>query len=256
MTRFIPLLLLVLLAACGGGSAPEPTAPGAPRFGDSNPTDWQGRGPEEWPVHGVDASKFQNDVNWAAARASGVNFAFLKATEGGDRVDDRFAEYWAQTRRAGVLRGAYHFYYFCTTPEVQAQNFINTVPKERGSLPPVVDLEWNPFSPTCTYRPPAAEVREQVSRFIEIVARHYGQRPIIYTTPDFWERNEIARLGGETWLRAVARHPENIYPGARWTFWQYSSTGQVPGFVGNTDLNAFGGSPAAWAAWVQRRSVR
>ena len=46
---------------------------------------------------------------------SGVSFAFIKATEGGDRVDDKFAEHWRGTRAAGIPRAAYHFYYFCRT---------------------------------------------------------------------------------------------------------------------------------------------
>jgi lysozyme len=260
MNRLISLAFILLLAACGGARTPAPSAvlapPLPPRFGDADPTDWPGRGPAAFAVHGIDASKFQGTVDWQAARAAGVNFAFIKATEGGDRQDERFEEFWNGAANAGIQRGAYHFYYFCTSPQVQARNFIDTVPRQPGSLPPVLDLEWNPFSPTCTYRPPAEEVRAQVRVFMRILERHYGQRPIIYTTPDFWERNDIGALGEEYWLRAVARPPAQVYPGARWTFWQYSGTGRVPGFTGNTDLNAFAGSGSEWLAWLERRRIR
>lgn len=259
---FLPFALLGLLALanCGGrGAPPAPTPEGTvtrPAFSDADPTDWPGRGPAAFQVHGVDAARFQGDVDWARARANGVNFAFVKATEGGDRVDERFKEYWGAAGRAGIARGAYHFFYFCTPAAVQARWFIENVPRTPGALPPVLDLEWNHLSPTCTLRPDPAIVRREARIFLDIVGRHYGQRPIVYTTPEFWERNGIAQLGGEIWLRSVARPVSEVYPGAPWIFWQYSGTGLVPGFPGKVDLNAFSGSPAAWTAWRARRTQR
>ena len=37
-------------------------------------------------------------------KASGVSFAFIKATEGGDRIDSYFDEHWSKTKAAGVPR--------------------------------------------------------------------------------------------------------------------------------------------------------
>jgi lysozyme len=250
-------LALAVAAGCGGGSAvSSSSAVLAPRFGDADPTSWPGRPPAAYPVHGIDVAKYQGSIDWPSVRAHGVNFAFIKATEGGDRVDSRFAEHWAGAREAGVLRGAYHFYYFCTDAETQGRWFIANVPKERGMLPPVIDLEWNPQSPTCRYRPPAAVVRSEALRFMDILEGHYGQRPIIYTDPSFFERNELVRLAGEeVWLRSTAAHPTDRYGVAGWTFWQYSATGLIPGVRGPVDLNAFGGSQADWAAWVRARAL-
>ena len=258
--RLIALLSLTLLAACGGvdRTAGPPAAAGrilAPDFGDTKPVDFGARGPASYPVHGIDAARFQKSIDWDVARAAGVNFAFIKATEGGDLVDAQFDSHWRGAGRAGVVRGAYHFYYFCTSPEDQAAWFIRNVP--RGNmLPPVLDMEWNPFSPTCaTVRPPAAEVQDQMRRWLRAVERHYGQRPIIYTTPRFYRENRLADFDGyEFWLRATARRPDEVYPGERWTFWQYSATGRVPGIAGEVDLNAFSGSRAQWQAWVNARA--
>ena len=254
-----PALLLVL-AACGGpGSRAIDTVtapPLTPRFSDARPYDWEGSGPTAYPVHGIDISRWQTDIDWPSARAAGVNFAYMKATEGADRIDPVFAGHWDQAARAGVARGAYHFFYFCTPAADQARWFIANVPRTPGALPPVLDLEWNPASPTCTYRPPPETVRAEARTFIDIIARHYGQRPIIYTTPDFWDRNGIERLREEVWLRSTAATPAERYPGTRWTFWQYSGTGLVPGLAGQIDLNAFHGSVAEWAAWRAARTLR
>ena len=148
--------------------------------------------------------------------------------------------------------GAYHYFYFCRPAEDQARWFIRNVPRDARALPHVLDLEWNHRSPTCRLRPPGATVRAEARRFLAILERHYGRRPIIYTTPDFYRDTGIGDLGGtEFWLRSVAGHPGEIYPGKRWTFWQYTGTGVVPGIDGPVDINAFAGTADSWRAWAQ-----
>jgi lysozyme len=255
-------LLILALAACGGGdTGTPPAAPGvlfAPNFADSNPADFNAPRPSSFAVHGIDAARFQKGIDWGKARANGVNFAFLKATEGGDLLDVSFAEHWKFAGRAGVVRGAYHFYYFCTKPDVQAKWFIRNVPRTPGMMPPVLDMEWNPFSPTCaTVRPPAREVRAQMRTWLRLVEAAYGQRPIIYTTPRFYRENDLGQFRGyDFWLRSTAKTLGEVYPGQSWKFWQYTATGRVPGIVGDVDLNAFSGSRAAWNAWLAARAVR
>lgn len=256
--RTIALFLLLLVSACGTTQVSVPLGSvTAANFGDRKPHGWAGRTPQSYPVHGIDVARFQSSLNWGEARTSGVNFAFIKATEGGDLLDPMFTDHWEGAGRAGVARGAYHFYYFCTSPEVQARWFIQNVPKTRGMLPPVLDMEWNPFSPTCTLRPPAETVRRNAQTFIAIVTAHYGQQPIVYTTPDFYRDNDMGRLRGiEFWLRSTAAHPSERYPDERWTFWQYTGTGRVPGASGDIDINVYAGSIASWDNWLARRQVR
>ncbi len=247
MRILIALLCFVLAAPAGA----EP----GPKFDDSDPVTFTPYTPARFMVHGVDVSRFQGDLSWRLLRGAGIRFAFIKATEGGDVLDPKFKENWRAAGQAGIARGAYHFYYFCTDARIQARWFIRNVPREKGALPPVLDVEWNPFSPTCTRRPPPKTVRKEMMRFMRLVERRYGQRPIIYTTPDFFARNELRKLKGEEfWLRAVAKVPDQVYPGQSWRFWQYSGTGRLPGVAGDIDLNAFGGSEADWAAWLAQRA--
>ncbi|WP_428978285.1 glycoside hydrolase family 25 protein [Oricola thermophila] len=229
----------------------------APRFADNDPVDaFEGGAPHRYAVHGIDVSKYQGTVDWKAARRSGVSFAFIKATEGGDRVDDRFKAFWRETREAGIPRGAYHFYYFCRPAIEQARWFIRNVPKERGALPPVLDMEWNHMSPTCKHRPSPAKVRAEMKIFLDALERHYGKRPVIYTTPDFYKENIAGHFRNETfWLRTVKAHPRVAYPGRDWAFWQYTGTGIVPGVSGNTDINVFAGSKADWQQWVAENRI-
>ena len=223
------------------------------RFGDSDPVDWNGKAPWKYPIHGIDVARFQNEINWTRVKQSGIGFAYIKATEGGDLVDAQFSRNWRLSGRAGIPRGAYHFYYFCTPPEVQARWYIRNVPKRGKALPPVLDMEWNPFSPTCTTRPPGAEVRRQARVFLDILERHYGQRPVIYTTVEFYRETGIGKLNEEFWLRSTARTLDKTYPGQDWKFWQYTGTGIVPGVAGGVDINVFGGSRRQWKAWLKKR---
>lgn len=259
---------ILVLSGCGGGPRALPanesfqrlvpasqTAIRRPDFGDADPVDWPGQTPENYPVHGIDLSRYQTSVDWDTARSAGVNFAFIKATEGGDRVDPMFQTHWQGASAAGVRPGAFHFYYFCTSAAVQARWFIANVPRTPGALPPVVDVEWNPQSPTCTRRPAPAVVRSEIGIFLDIVGRHYGQRPIVYVPLDFWEDNDLSDITDEEfWLRSTADHPSETFPGADWVFWQYSGTGLVPGIGGPVDLNVFAGSTGFWRNWLARRA--
>ena len=246
MPRLVALLCLVLLCACGGG--------GRDVISDRDPVEFIGKRPDLYAVRGIDVARFQERVDWRRARAAGVRFAFIKATEGGDLKDPMFDDHWRGAGRARIERGAYHFYYFCTAPEVQARWFIRNVPRTRGALPPVLDMEWNPFSPTCQRRPAGNIVRQEMRVFLDMVERHYGQRPIIYTTPGFYEDAGLSAMRGEEfWLRATARRPEEVYPGQPWRFWQYTATGILPGTPGDVDINVFNGSERTWSEWLARR---
>jgi lysozyme len=257
------LILALSLSACGkpapdatermdGGQSPSSRAAAHPVFSDQDPHDGVGNMPSRYPVHGVDVSRWQGDVDWRQARGAGISFAFIKATEGGDLLDPKFRTYWADAKAAGVRRGAYHFFYFCRPAEEQARWFIENVPKDPKALPPVLDMEWNPHSPTCTRRPPRAEVLSEARLFLDRLERHYGRRPVVYTTVDFYSDTGIGQIAGtEFWLRSVASHPTETYPGMHWTFWQYTGTGIVPGFSTPVDINVFAGNADQWVRWVR-----
>lgn len=253
------VLLLLFLTACSGGydlAALAPTSvPGLPetglRFADNDPHEWQSRPPWAYPVHGTDVSKYQGEVDWRRLSRNGISFAFIKATEGGDRVDERFRDNWRAAGAADIARGAYHFYYFCRPAIEQARWFIKHVPREASALPPVLDMEWNHTSPTCRHRPDAQTVRREMQVFLDAVERHYGKRPIVYTSVDFFDDNGLWRLKGYPfWLRSVAGHPDDTYDDHPWVFWQYTGTGVLPGIEGNADINVFHGSAEAWRTWL------
>jgi len=223
-----------------------------PRFYDRAPHEWGARKPWHYAVHGIDVSRYQGEIDWQQVSAASVDFAFIKATEGGDRLDAMFRQNWAQAKAAGVPRGAYHFYYFCRPAKEQAQWFIRHVPRDEAALPPVLDMEWNPKSPGCKRRPTPEVVHKEMRVFLNALEKHYGKRPIIYTSVDFFAHNDLRQFKNHSfWLRSVAGHPEEKYGDHPWLFWQYTGTGSLDGIAGDADLNAFSGTRAEWLEWLQ-----
>ena len=236
------VLLAAGLTACAGG---------ADRLADAKPHPGVAKA-KRLPVHGVDVSRYQGRIDWASVRAAGNEFAFIKATEGGDYIDPRFSENWDGARRAGVMRGAYHFVYWCRPGEQQAEWFRQNVPNDPDALPPVLDVEWNPDSRTCKQKIAKPAALQMIRTILHAMEAHTGKRPIIYTDINF--HRDI--LEGELleyphWVRSTAAEPEHRYDNRRWTMWQYTTTGRVPGITGDVDRNAFYGSKDDWAQFAQ-----
>ncbi len=225
------------------------------RFRDAKPINFGKVQPQHYPVHGVDVSRWQGKIDWAKLRSQGANFVYIKATDGGDHLDPMFKKNWDGAHQAGLKRGAYHFFYWCRAASEQADWFIRNVPKVEGALPPVIDVEYNGQS-RCKMRLSRKRVLEKMQVFMDRLEAHYGQRPVIYTAPDFYADN----LKGEFldypfWLRAVAQHPSKVYPGRKWVFWQYSGSGLSQGVNEKIDLNVFHGSPKEWRNWLKGNTL-
>ncbi len=207
-----------------------------------------------YPVHGIDVSKWQAEIDWAAVRAAGTRFAFIKATEGGDHEDERFLRNWAGAKAAGIPVGAYHFVFWCRPAHEQAHWFVQHIPRDPDALPPVLDLEWNGHSRTCPRKVPREVALEKARVMLRELEAHTGKVPIIYTDITF--HKEV--LEGERefdrypfWLRSVAARPEERYVARPWAFWQYTTTGRIPGIRGDVDRNVFNGTDAEFTGGLR-----
>lgn len=247
LRRFAAVSLVAgLLASCGGGiQTPYPTK------SDVDPHPGVARA-HMMPVQGIDVSRWQGDIDWHQVRRAGTQFAFIKATEGGDHLDSKFHENWHGARRAGVPRAAYHFMYWCRPAHEQAAWFMMNVPADRNALPPVLDVEWNNDSRNCPRQAPPDVALEKIKIMVAAMEAHTGKKPIIYTDINFHRDVLEGRLHGYPfWLRSVAAEPHERYANRPWTFWQFTATGRVPGIQGNVDRNAFNGSHADWQRVMQ-----
>lgn len=180
--------------------------------------------------YGIDVSNHQGDIDWTRVAGDDIDFAYIKATEGGDWVDARFSTNWSAAGDAGLDRGAYHFFTLCRPGEEQADNFLEVV-RDVGELPPALDLE---LAGNCSSRPDPDVVLAEVTAFIERVESATGRRVLLYVGDD-WEsvypvRDRLDRL---LWHRRWYRRP-NV---DGWLIWQVTGMAHVDGITGDVDFD-------------------
>ena len=111
--------------------------------------------PEKYPVRGIDVSAHNGVIDMQKVADSGVEFVFIKATEGVDFKDRNFRTKFDNARRAGLITGLYHFFRFDRDGVEQAINLMRSVGSRRPELGLVIDVEkaGNPDSiPTETVK--------------------------------------------------------------------------------------------------------
>ncbi|MEM9222877.1 MAG: GH25 family lysozyme [Pseudomonadota bacterium] len=189
--------------------------------------------PDTYSVRGIDVSHYQGEVNWADVARDGIQFAFIKATDGASIVDPNFRTNWANARSAGILCGAYHFLRPNTDGKEQGEHFASLVGPSRGSLPPALDIEV-----TEGVEPQAVE--QAIIDWIGAVKKTTDVRPVLYTSPAFWTDHVGADFQSyPLWLACYDKEPKMPAHWPQWTFWQHSQSGRVAGVSGQVDLNVF-----------------
>ena len=189
-----------------------------------------------YPVQGIDVSHHQGKIDWSKVKEDRIDFAFIKATEGGDFVDKNFHTNWQEAAKNHISAGAYHFFTLCRSGKDQAANFISVVPVSENSLPPVIDLE---FTGNCSSRPENFHFETELDIFYNAIMEHYKTKPIIYTTYEFYEIYDFKKHTERLWMRDIFKEPS---PEFQWIFWQYSNREHISGIEGYVDGNVFKGS--------------
>lgn len=197
-------------------------------------------------IKGIDVSAHQGDIDWKKVKEAGYEFAFIKATEGGDWIDAKFAQNRAAARDAGLAVGYYHFFRPPRPVEDQIANFVKTVGQaEPNSLRLVIDTEderlWKPYT---------IEQRiKMIDDWCAGVKKELGVTPqiTIYGSPNFFRdilQNSPELAKYSLWIANYnVAEPSIPKPWTKWDFWQYSEKGKVPGINSDgVDLNMFHGT--------------
>lgn len=192
-------------------------------------------------VKGIDVSVYQGTIDWTKVKTTaGVDFAFIRVSDGLHSADSKFASNWANAKAAGVLRGAYQFFEPAQDPIAQADMLIQAMGTlGPDDLSPVIDVE-------ATGGKSPAQVAAAVDQWIVHVKAATGRQPIVYTGFYFWRDS----VGGADETASPLWHaqytsaacPNIAAPWTTWAIWQYSSTGSVAGISGNVDMDRFNGT--------------
>ena len=179
-------------------------------------------------AQGIDVSKYQGKINWTkVSKSKKVKFVYIRATEGASIRDSYYKNNIDGARKAGILVGSYHVYSSKTTAYQQFANFKAVAVKKKQDLVPVLDIEGHHSGRLNMQR---------VDKLLELMEKEYGAKPMIYTSEKVYSEH----FAGKKYSRYhifVAKYEGR--PVIRYTLWQHSKTGRIPGITGEVDLDKF-----------------
>lgn len=185
-------------------------------------------------VHGIDLSRYQGDVFWeTVGENTKMAYVYLKATEGGDRIDPKFERNIELAHRYGLKVGSYHFFRPKTPLRKQLENFTAQCLPGEQDLIPMIDVET-------TGGLPGNQFCDSLMHFLWMVEQHYKQKPLVYTFRNFYNWHLVGRLNDYQLMVAMYLDEEPVLEDERdITLWQYTGKGRIVGINGFVDKSRF-----------------
>lgn len=194
-------------------------------------------------LNGIDVSHWQSFTEdyYESLSNQQLSFVFIKASEG-IYTDKAFKTHNEHFAKSCLLKGAYHFLRFKSSPQEQAATFLERIKDIRDpglDLPPVLDVE------DVNEEKKPNECVADIKTWCKIVKDALNVDPIIYTGGWYWrDPNRMANTeefkGHKLWTSQYKQTYLPMYGGwIKPTFWQYTETGDLPGYNGHIDKNYF-----------------
>ncbi|MDE5790019.1 MAG: hypothetical protein K2H96_02155 [Muribaculaceae bacterium] len=197
---------------------------------------------ERYPIRGIDVSRHNGMMNLDAAASDGIEFIFIKASEGEGLQDENFHLNYDKAGHAGLKRGAYHFFRFDKDGISQGQNFMRAVGGRPLELGVVIDIEESGNAKDVTHD----QIMQRLADMVEYLNMH-GYRVMFYTNRQGYEDFLMNNYTGmPLWICHFSSTPFD----ADWTFWQFDHHGKVKGIPSEVDLNVFVGSRKDWEEYL------
>lgn len=186
-------------------------------------------------IHGIDLSHYQGTVFWETVGESKMAYVYLKATEGGNHIDDRYKQNIDLAHKHGLKVGSYHFYRPKIEQEVQLANFMAQCRPGDQDLIPMIDVETRSGLTT-------EALRDSLSRFLTLVEKAYKQKPLVYTGTNFYNANLQGLLDDyKLMIAQYTEHEPVLDDGKEFILWQYTGKGRLNGINGHVDKSRFMG---------------
>ena len=183
----------------------------------------------EYEVQGIVVSEANGNPNWSTLAATGVDFAYLTASEGTTGRDKSFESNLNAVKQAGVRYGALHHFDICRLASDQATLFNTTVPRDANALPPVVQLD---FSKTCTGHPNRPLILSELATFLNQIEAHSGVPAVLLIGKDFEAEYQISKsIERSVWLERNWLLPD--YSARPWVMWTANTSRRVSGIDGS-----------------------
>ena len=256
----LSILVAVLLAVCLLTGLNRPAEPTAPKdyLGQSGFTGLTENplAPEDFiyegdyltclsteAVLGIDVSVWQEQIDWAQVRQSGVEFAVLRLGyrsmhEGALREDSMAKAHYAGAKAAGIAVGAYFFSQAVTPQEaVEEAEFVLELVKDWDLDMPIV-FDWeHTGSDTRTAHVNARTLTDCINAFCQTVEAQ-GYPTMVYFNA-FQAENSLYLDELSKYPFWLAQYEQMLDCPYRVNMWQYTNKGRVPGISGDVDLNLY-----------------
>lgn len=177
---------------------------------------------------GIDVSKWQGAVNWAAVAQSGVKFAFIKVGSLKSGIDEYFYYNMMAAQAVGIKTGVYIYSYARSVEEaaLEAQFVLNAIQNVQVSYPVVWDVEDD------TQENLSPDMLGLMANTFCAIIEAEGYYPMVYANK-YWLTQKIGPLLYDKWVAQWG--PACEVPDT--AIWQYSCKGAIPGILGDVDLD-------------------
>lgn len=185
-------------------------------------------------IKGIDVSKHNGVIDWNAVKASGVQFAILRAGYGREvsQKDVKFEENYKAAKVAGVPVGVYWYSYCNSVDDAvrEAEACLECIKGKQLEYPVYFDVEER-----SQFNRGSFFVNEIIKAFCNRIEKagyfaglYMSRSPLTeYVSTEV--RNRYA-----LW---IAEYNNSCKYNGSYGMWQYSSTGRVNGISGNVDMN-------------------
>lgn len=203
---------------------------------------------ERYPIRGIDVSRHNGMMNLDAAAKDGIEFIFIKASEGEESRDENFHINYDKAGHAGLKRGAYHYFRYDKDGISQGQNFVKAISGKPLELGVVIDVEDGGNAKNV----PADSIMIRLTDMVEYLNLR-GYRVMFYTNRKGYEDFLMNNYAGmPLWICHFSSTPFD----ADWTFWQFDHHGKVKGIPSEVDMNVFVGSRKDWEEYLSTSSIQ
>lgn len=190
---------------------------------------------------GIDVSTWQDDIDWAKVKASGVDFVFVRLGfrgygSGKLVLDNMYHRHMQGALAAGLKVGVYFFTQAINAQEAveEASMCLQYVSGYNISYPIAIDIEWA-ASNARTNSLTNAQRTEICRAFCETI-RNAGYTPCVYANKNYFTTMlNTSQL--EQYVIWLAHYTDQTNYSRRYDIWQYTSTASVPGVSGGVDMN-------------------
>ena len=187
-------------------------------------------------VHGIDLSHYQGEVFWeTVGENTKMAYVYLKATEGGDRIDERYENNIILAHKHGLKVGSYHFYRPKTEQVKQLENFMTQCRPGEQDLIPMIDIETKGGLSTEAFC-------DSLMKFLDLVEKAYKQKPLLYTYTNFYNKWLVGKIPQYPLMIAQYKDEEPVLADDKeYILWQYTCKGRIVGVKGYVDKSRFMG---------------